>query len=251
MSNKGKHIIHQTNFLGIEFYKRTRLEEHEIQINAQQNITEHPGMVVAGKEPLINSSFTELGSNWANIARQTIELTLLELIINDFIELVFFQDAKTYLYDTFIFDYKNYRLAIKNRYSGKDYLSKSILQSVKAVERGLKEKAVLEDVIGNLIEQYLYRNQPYKQPQRSFIFELISKYTHGNSWMTSEIRTVFFRERIELKIIQKKQEEFKNAYKTLTQIREILREESPAFRRYTYKLNKIIDAQFAKRKSRN
>jgi len=51
MSNNKERIINQTKFLGIEFYKRIRLEEHEIQINAQENITEYPGLLAIGNEP--------------------------------------------------------------------------------------------------------------------------------------------------------------------------------------------------------
>lgn len=246
-----KQLIEETTLWGIDFYKRTRVEEHEIQINAQQNITEFPGMVVAGKEPLTNSSFTAPGSDWTKIAKQTIELTLLNLIINDFIELVVFRDAKTYLNNIFIFEYEDYHLSVKNKYSGKDYLSKSIFQSVRAIERRMKKKALLQDVIDSLIEKHLYRSEPYKQPQKSFVFELIKRYTPDHSWMTSEFRTVFFREKIELDIIPKKQEEFKNAHKTFAEIRKILRQESPAFRKYIYKLNEMIEAEFAKRKSSN
>ncbi len=246
-----KQIIHQTKFLGIDFYKRTRIEEHEVQINAQQNITEHPGMVIAGKVPITNSSFTELGSDWAKIAHHTIELTLLDLIINDFIELVLFKDTKSYLDNLIKNEYKNYRLAIKNKYSGKDWLSKSIFQSVKSIERSMEEKAHLRAVIESLLDKYLGGSDTFQFPQKSFVFELIKRYTPNNSWMISEVRTVFFRKRLKLEIIPQKREEFKNAYKILAQIRKTLQQESPEFRRYTSELNEIIEAEFAKRKSSN
>jgi len=237
-------IIRQVKFLGIELYKRTRIEEHEIQVNAQQNIARYPGLLVASA----SIPFSSPSPSWVMMAHRSIELTLLSLIINDFIELVIFTDTKSYLDDLFAHQYKNYRLAVKNQYSGDDILSQSIFNSVKHVEEKRNKKADVKTVVRYLLDVYLDENGTHKRPQKAFVAILLKRYDRKHQWLTIKIRkNVLFPSKIELNITDQKQKELYEAYQTLYDILGIIKQQSHVFSLYTNEFYKIIHSEFARR----
>ena len=156
MSNYDKQSIHEVNFLGFKLYERIRLEEHQIEIVAQKNISEYTGLLTLSKEPEIKySSLSASYVDWKIIAHQTIELTLIDLIINEFVELIAFTDEKHYVSGLIKHEYKNYRFAAKKDYSGSDYLSGHIVQSIKDTEEKDGKKANLQKVIQVQQQKYL------------------------------------------------------------------------------------------------
>lgn len=248
MNNKGKHIIHQVKFLGIGFYKRIRLEEHEIQINAQQNIIELPGLMVAANY----FSFSSSKPNWETMAYQTIELTLLNLIINNSVELIIFTDTKHYLYGLFNAEYKNYRLVLKDKYLEQDILSQAIINAIKNAERDKGKKTDIKTVIQYLLDGYLDRDKTYKEPQKSFMAKLFRPYNYRHLWLTVEVpEGVTFQNQIKLYITQQKQAELWNSYQILSNISTLIKRESRVFRLYTNEFHKIIHSEFERRKPRD
>ncbi len=249
MSNNGEHIIEQIKFLGIEFYKRTRLEEHTIQISAQQNITTHPGLLVVGKDFFTHSPLSSPGPNWVALAYRTIELTLLDLIINEFIDLIVFTDTKFYLYDLFRNEYQNYRLITQHRYQGNDNLSASIIKSIQLTNQRKQQQADLKTVIRHLLDEYLGENHAHSQPHKAFIIELIQRYNWDYSWITLKIHPrVFFQSQSELAMPTEKREELKKAYTTLSDITVTLNRGNKAFHLYTNEFYRVIKSEFERRK---
>ena len=248
MSIGGEQIIGQIKFLGIEFYKRTRLEEHEIQITARQNITKYPGLLVTST----SIPFPAINPSWDMIAHQSIELTLLDLIINDFVELIVFTDTKHYLDDLITNEYKNYRLVIKNEYWGKDILSQSIINAIKYVERDKGKKADLKVFIKYLLDGYLDKNKTYVRPQKTFITALYRRYDRKHSWLTVVIEEyILYPSKVKLTITQQKQAQLKKAHKTLFDIVGVIKRESRIFSLYSDEFYKIIQSEFERREPNN
>jgi len=244
MSNNREQIIHQTKFLGIEFYKRTRIEEHEVQVTARQNITEYPGLLAISERLPLSAP----NPSWAMMAHRSIELTILNLIINDFVELVIFTDTKHYLDDLFKQEYKNYRLAIKNEYSGEDVLSRSIFNSIKFVEKDRHKKANIKGVIRHLLDIYLDEFVVYEHPQKVFIIELLLRYSQKYSWLALKSgEKVLSKSQIELDIISPKKEELKTAHQILFDILVAIKSQSHVFALHTKEFYKIIHAEFKRR----
>lgn len=249
MSNNKEQIIDQIKFLGIEFYKRTRIEEHEIQINAQQNITEYPGLLVLGKDSYLGSSLSASNPTWSMLAYQTIELTILDLIINDFIELTVFTSKKCYLANSFKYKYKNYYLAIKNEYRGEDNLSKYLIKFIEYTTQDNHKKSNLRIIIRHLLYEYLGREkQPHKQAQKAFITALLHRYNQDCAWLKLNTHFGVLKKKHELDMPVQKRDELKNSYNRLSHISIVLRRESQAFYKYSNVLYTIINSEFQRRK---
>ncbi len=121
-----KQAIDQTNFGRFKFYKRVRLEEYQVQVTAQQNITDYPGLLVVSKENAIRykkmSQAFSTNTNWERVLQKSIELTLLDLIIRGVVELSIFIDKKSYFGGLVKREYIGFYLTASKVYSGKDYL---------------------------------------------------------------------------------------------------------------------------------
>jgi len=233
-----EYIIQQTKFLGINLYKRTRLEEYEILVSGPQRITEYPGLMGCALHHPFSSD--NVGFN----TRRIIELTLLSLIIDDVIELVIFTDKKYYLGNIFRNEYKDYRLAVKSEYFGKDFLEQSIFNAVKFVEQNGGKKANLKAVLRHLIGQYIGRFYKPHSAQGAFMIALLGKYSKY-SWLKLRVyKGVTDREEFELRIDEKQREELKNAYQTLSNIAGTLKDNNKAFFVYSFKFHKIIYDEF-------
>lgn len=244
MSNNGEHIIQQTKFLGINLYKRTRIEEHEIQVIAQQNITKYSGLLVASA----HLPFSPINPNWEMKAHSTLELALLDLIINDFVELIVFTDNKSYLSDLSMNEYKNYRLAIKNEYLGEDILPQSIIDAIKYAERNKGKRADLEAVIRYLLDGYLDRNKKHNNPEKAFITALFRRYDHKYSWVTLEVHDyILYPSKIELDITAQKQKELNKSHQILLDILNAIKKESRPFSLYTNIFYRVIYSEFERR----
>jgi len=228
MSNSREQVIHQIKVFGIEVYKRTRLEEHTVQVTAQQNITEYPGLLAVGKDFFVHSPLSSPGPNWVALAHRTIELTLLDLIINEFIELIVFMDTKFYLYDLFRNEYQNYRLTTQHRYEGNDNLSASIIKSIQHINQHKRQKADLKAVIEHLLDEYLGANHAHSQPQKAFILELIQRYNWDYSWITLKVDPRVFFQSHDISVT--------------------LKRGSKTFHLYTNEFYRIIQSEFQRRK---
>jgi len=253
MSNNKEQIIHQTKFLGVEFYKRTRVEEHEIQINAQQNITEYPGLLAIGNEPEIKYSSLSSGHmDWGSIVRHSLELVFLDLIINEFIELTVFTDKEYFFNKLAYSDHINYYLMAKKAYKGNDYLASRIIWSVKYVEKERKEKATLANVIRHLIDGCIGTDY-YNHPQKEFLENLLSTYRTKVNWLTfqNDSRLLGMYSKYEVIIEPKQKAKLIAAYGALYDISTILKEESRAFYLYSDKLYEIIKSDFHRRTSKS
>ncbi len=252
MNNSGEHIIQQTKFLGIEFYKRTCLEEHEVQINARQNITEYPGLLAIGNEPEIKYSSLSLGpTDWSTITYRSIELTLLDLIINEFVELTIFTDKKSYANELINFNRFNYYLIAKKTYDGHDQLSSRIVHSVKYVEKERGQKPTLSNIIKHLIDGHIGTDY-YKHPQKEFLKILLSSYRAKLNWITlqSHYRFLGMYSRHEIIIEPKQKAKLMAAYEVLQNISTTLKQESKAFYLYSDKFYEIIKSDFHRRTSK-
>jgi len=209
-------IIHQIKVFGIELYKRTRLEEHEIQVIAQQNIAKYSGLLVASA----HLPFSPINPNWEMKAHSTISNT----------------------------EYKNYRLALKNEYSGEDILPQSIINAIKYAERNKGKKADLETVIRYLLDGYLDRNKKHNLPEKAFLEALFRRYARRHRWVTVEIHEyILYPSKIELNIRDKKQKELKKSYQILFDILETIKQESRPFSLYTNMFYRIIYSEFERR----
>ncbi len=238
-----ENIIQQTKFLGINLYKRIRLEEYEIQVSGPQRITEYPGLVSCTLHHPFSSE--KIGFN----TRRSIELTLLSLIIDDVIELVIFTDTKYYLGTVFEYEHKDYRLAVKREYMGKDFLAQSIFDAVKFVEKSAGKKANLKAVVRHLITQYLARVFRPHSAQGAFMISLLRKY-NKYSWLKLRVyKGATNREEFELRIDKKQREELRNAYQILSDIAGTLKNNNKAFFVYSFKFHKIIYDEFMRRSS--
>jgi len=246
-------IIRQIKFLGIEFYKRTRTEEHEIQINAQQNITEYPGLLAIGNEPEIKySSLSSGGMDWGAIVHRSFELALLDLIINEFVELTVFTDIEYFANELIHSNHTNYHLTVKKTYKGDDYLASRIIWSVKYVEKERKEKSTLENVIRHLIDGCIGSDY-YNLPQKEFLEILLSTYRTKVNWLTlqHDSKLLGMYSKYEVIIQPKQKAKLRAAYEALYDISTILKEESRAFYLYSNKLYEIIQSDFHSRTSRS
>jgi len=241
-------IIDETKIRNFHLYRRIRLEEYEVQITAQQNITEYPGLLVAG-QTYFSDSLLSSGPDWVVTAYQIIELTLLDLIINDFIELIAFTDREFFLGKIFRRRYKNYRFAIKNTYSGEDNLAACIIKSIRETERHMRSKTDLEAIIICLLDEYL-GTEVLELPPKVFITELLTEYSHNYSWITL---TIYQNKSNypKLDITLEKQNEFERAYEILSDIYETLRYESDTFYLYTEQLYTILESEFWRRNLSN
>lgn len=242
-------IIDETKFRGFHLYKRVRIEAYEVQIAAPPNITEYPGLLVAGQASFTHSQLSSSRPDWVSIAHQIIELTLLDLIINDFIELIAFTDREFFLGKLFRRTYKNYRLAIKDRYSGEDNLAACIIKSIQYTESCMDSKADLEAVIMCLLDEYLGVTT-HEFPPKVFVTELLAQYSHKHSWITLTIyqNTTNYPK---LNITLEKQHEFKHAYAVVSDISETLRYESDTFYLYSEQLYTILESEFWRRNLNN
>ncbi len=252
MSNNKEHIIQQTTFLGINLYKRTRLEEHEIQINAQQNIAEYPGLLAIGNEPEIKYSSLSSGHmDWRGIVYHSLELALLDLIINEFVELTVFTDKKSYASELINLNRINYYLVVKKTYEGNDHLASRIIWSVKYVEKERNEKATLANVIRHLIDGCIGTDH-YKHPQKEFLEILLRTYTSKLNWLTlqSDSRLLGMYSQYEIIIEPKQKAKLKAAYEVLHDISTTLKQESRAFYLYSDKFYEIIKSDFHRRTSK-
>jgi len=244
MSNNREQIIHQTKLFGIEVYKRSRIEELEIQVTARQNIAEYPGLLVASHHLPFSSS----NPSWEMMAHRSIELTLLNLIINELAELAIFTDTEHYLNNLIRREYKNYRLVIKNKYLGEDILSLSILNAIKSAEQNKSKKANLKIVIRHLLNEYFGEYKAYKRPQKEFIIKLFQEYSQKYPWMTLKVQERrFFQNQLELDMTQKKQEELKNAHQVLSDTSLILKRQSRVLFLYTNEFHRAIHLEFRRR----
>lgn len=248
MENTNKQIIHELSLGSFKLYERTRLEEYEIEISAQQNITEYPGLLAISKAPEIKSGlFSADDIDWDILVFKTIELTLFQLIINGFVELVSFNDIKSYVNGLYKQEYENYRLAVKKSYSGKDYLSGHIVQSIKDIEEKEGKKADLQKVIHYLFDGHLGNTQSY--PQRKLAESILLPYHTKYDWLNLERRPrlLGMYKQLEIIIAPKKRAELAADFKTLSNILITLKKESKAFSLYSDKLYDIVNSDLNER----
>lgn len=235
-------LIDEVTPFGFPFYRRIRLEEQEVQITAHQNITEYPGL-----QAITQTSFEQIsGVDWVIIANESIILTLLDLIINDFVELITFTDKEFFLGKLIKQEYRNCRFAIKNEYSGQDILSISIIKSIKYAEQQIPQKADLRAVIAHLLNEYLGIDIKHKQPHQVFIRQLLKEYSQHHTWITLDVYPTISNHP-KLTIIPQWQDEFKRAYEILSDISWTLRNESEIFHLYINELYDIMESEFWQR----
>jgi|GEM_PF-2244354 len=239
-----KQLIDKVTPLGFPFYKRIRLEEQEVRITAPQNITEFPGL-----QAIVQTSFEQTsGMDWGIIANETIELTLLDLIINDFVELITFTDNEFFLGKLLKREYRNCHFAIKNEYSGQDILSVSLIKSIKYIEQHVGQKADLQTVIAHLLDEYLGTDIKHEYPHKVFVLQLLKQYSQHHIWITFDIYPNNSNTQ-RLTIIPQWKNELKRAYEILSDISWTLRNESEIFHLYNNELYDIITSEFWRRLS--
>lgn len=248
MSNNKEQVIHQTKLFGIEFYKRTHLEEHEIQVIARQNITQYPGLLILGKDKYLRSPLSKPNPIWSMLAYSIIELTILDLIINGFIELNVLTDKKSYLNNFFKHESKSHRLIIKNEYLGDDNLAACIIKSVKSAAQDIPEKSNLKVVFRHLLYEYLEKNKRHSRPQKTFITALLHRYNRDYAWVKLNTHSGVFQSKLELDIPDQKRNELENSYKILHNILVTLKRESRAFYWYSDEFHRIINSEFQRQK---
>jgi len=243
-----KQLINETTRWGFQFYKRIRLEEYQVQITAQQNITKYPGLVAISKEHYIKYSKISRKSNthtdWRPMVWESIESALLNLIINGFVELSTFKDRKFYLSGFIEYNSGGYYLTTSKAYSGPDYLSSCIVKSIKAVEEEYPLKKDLSLFITHLIDSQI-GTRDYNYPTRDFLAVFLKGYDN-DAPLSFQNHSQFLGEysRFEVVFTAKQKTELMAAYDNLSKISAILRQQSKHFNEYSNQLRQWIRAEF-------
>jgi len=242
-----KQLIDETTRWGFQFYKRIRLEAYQVQVTAQQNITEYPGLVAISKESAVKYSKISRKSSthkdWRLMVWESIELALLNLIINGFVELTAFTDRKFYLKGFIEYNSRGYYLTVSKAYSGQDYLSSCIVKAIKTVEEKYPRKMDLSLFATQLVDEQIGTRE-YNYPERDFLAVFLNGYD-DDAPLICQNYSQFLGEcsRFEVVFIAKQKPELMTAYDDLSKIYTTLREESKYFDEYSTKFRRLISGE--------
>ncbi len=246
-----KPLIDEATLIGVQFYKRVRLEEYQVQVTAQQNITEYPGLVVISKEPAIRynliSPKTTTHKDWSTMILKSVELALLNLIINGFVELTFFTDKKLYINGLVKYDYSGYYLTVSKAYSGKDYLSSCIIKSIKATEIEYPRKKDLSLFIEHLVGGQI-GSDPDHLAAKEFFAVSFAGYSEDTPFSFQDRKQFLGKyTRFEIVFTPKQKAKLVVAYENLSAISISLKQQSTHFSEYNRKIRRHIQGEFSGR----
>jgi len=244
-------LIDEATRWGFQFYKRIRLEEYQVQITAEQDITKYPGLVAISTESAIKYTVISRKScthkNWVPMILDSIELALLNLIINGYIELTFFIDRKFYLNGLFEYNYKGYYLTVSKAYTRKDYLSSCIIRSIKATEVEYPRKKDLSLFVEHLIAWQIGIKEDHLAPKEFFAVFLNGYSDDAPVKFQNHKQFLGKYSRFEVVFTPKQKAPLVVAYENLSKVSTSLKLQSKHFNEYSTKLRRLVQGEFTGR----
>ncbi len=246
-----KQLIDETTRWGFKFYRRVRLEEHQVQVTAQPNITDYPGLTPLSIQNDIRYNLISRKStthkDWTTMVLESVEFALLNLIINGFVELTFFKDKKLYLNGFLEYPYSGYYLTVAKAYSGKDYLSSCIVQSIKATEIQHPRKKNLFLFIEYLAARQIGIDEDHLAAKEFFAVSFAGY--PDDAPFTFQDRKQFLGKytRFEIIFTPKQKAKLIVAYDNLSTISTVLKQQSTHFSEYSRKIRRYIQGEFTAR----
>lgn len=244
-------LIDATILWGIRVYERVRLEEYQVQITAQQNITEYPGLTPLSIQNDIRynliSKKTTTHRDWTTMILEGFEFALLNLIINGFVELTFFTDKKFYVNGFIQYNYNGYYLTVSKAYSGKDYLSSCIINSIKATEIKYPRKKNLSLFIKHLVDSQIGIDEDHLAAKELFAVSFAG-YPDDAPFSFQDRKQFLGRyTRFEIVFTPEQKTKLVVAYENLSHITTSLKQQSKHFSEYSRKIRQHIQSEFSAR----
>lgn len=180
-------IISKFKLLGCYIYKRSRLEESPVKLNLEHYFCDDIGLYAVYFDPNFEYNFVSLTQkkDWDLLALSTFRLSLFNLIATNSIQLVLFEDEKSYFGSFFKRKYKSFYIKILNPIiKGNDKFSEVILKSIEQVNNEQGIKAELKIYIRYINDVFLGKNNEYNRPEKKLIIQLIKYYAKDYNWIT-------------------------------------------------------------------
>ena len=248
MRNK---IIHKTNFLGLNFYKRIRISENEITIQNNYNKDFLVGLYALVKYPKLEFDYISLfqQKDWDKTASELIYKAFMHLLFVKAIKVSSFKDKKSLLG---VFDYKidGFHLKLDSPYITEDVFLNLVLKSIKETNSEYRDKSNLKYNVQYLIDEFLGpRNNEHNRPEKKFITRLIKRYTRKYNWLELEKETKYLGliSNYKVKIEGSRLLLLKDSFRTLSTISRKEKANNIKLGYFDRELSKIVKNDFQRR----
>jgi hypothetical protein len=247
-----KRIISKVTFLGLNFYKRVRLEEKEILFGNKYDQKFNLGLYPLKKYPKLEYDYISLfqQKDWDKTVDELFYKAFCHLFYSNEVNVFLFKDKKHFLFNCFTLSQVGYELKTQGNVYNEDVFLNLILKKIYQTNSKYKEKSDLESIIEEIINDSLgSKVNEYNNPEKKFITNLLTEYAKKYSWIKLEKESKYLGmiSKYKVNIDVNKLNALKKGFRKLNELSINERNSNIEFIAFEKELSRIVSYDFKRR----
>lgn len=167
------------------FYERRILSEIIIELNNHNLICDDIGIYTFSKYHNFEFNHISLTNkvNWKELISQTLNFTLLTLILKKIIVVEVVKTEDSYLFGTHKIKKRGFLMSRINKEFTDDILSNDLLSVLDSLICNSDNQIYLHEVICRLFDKYLGEQERFLKPSKQFLLKILNQYVDKNDWL--------------------------------------------------------------------